>query len=79
MSLIFFPMSIGFMSYVDFKKWLCCPVEFKGQGPQASSNIIKSFSLKSAPVLQFYNIKIDSVIHCIKIILTIRYDKSEVG
>ena len=33
MSLIFFPMSIGFMSHVDFKKRPCCPVEFKGQGP----------------------------------------------
>ena len=21
------------MSHVDFKKRLCCPVEFKGQGP----------------------------------------------
>ena len=34
MSLIFFPMSIGFMSHVDFKKWPCRRVEFKGQGPQ---------------------------------------------
>ena len=33
MSLIFFPMSIGFMSHVDFKKGSCRPVEFKGQGP----------------------------------------------
>ena len=33
MSLIFFPMSIGFMSHVDFKKGPCCPVKFKGQGP----------------------------------------------
>ena len=30
MSLIFFPMSIGFMSRVDFKKWLCRPVDFYG-------------------------------------------------
>ena len=22
------------MSHVDFKKWQCRPVEFKGQGPQ---------------------------------------------
>ena len=29
----FFPMSKGFMSHVDFKKWPCHPVEFKGQGP----------------------------------------------
>ena len=35
MSLIFFPMSIGLMSHVDFKKRQCRPVEFKGQGPQA--------------------------------------------
>ena len=34
MSLIFFPMSIGFMSHVDFKKRACRPVDFKGQGPQ---------------------------------------------
>ena len=33
MSLIFFPMSIGFMSHVDFKKRQCRPVEFRGQGP----------------------------------------------
>ena len=33
MSLIFSPMSIGFMSHVDFKIWQCRPVEFKGQGP----------------------------------------------
>ena len=37
MSLIFFPMSIGFMSHVNFKKMPCRPVEyFKGQGPQTS-------------------------------------------
>ena len=33
MSLIIFPVSIGFMSHVDFKKRPCRPVEFKGQGP----------------------------------------------
>ena len=33
MSLIFFPMLIGSMSHVNFKKWLCGPVAFKGQGP----------------------------------------------
>ena len=26
-------MSIGSMSHVEFKKWPCRPVEFKGQGP----------------------------------------------
>ena len=31
--LILFPMSIGFMSHVDFKKRPCRPAEFKGQGP----------------------------------------------
>ena len=34
MSLISFPMSIGFMSHVEFKKRQCRPVEFRGQGPQ---------------------------------------------
>ena len=33
MSLICFPMSIGLMSHVDFKKRQCRPVEFKGQEP----------------------------------------------
>ena len=33
MSPIISPMSIGSMSHVDFKKGLCRPVEFKGQGP----------------------------------------------
>ena len=33
MSLIFFPMSIGFISHVDFKKRQCRPVDFRGQGP----------------------------------------------
>ena len=32
-SIIFFPMSISFMSHVDFKKWPCRPVKLKGQGP----------------------------------------------
>ena len=32
MSLISFLMSLGSMSHVDFKKWPCRPVEFKGQG-----------------------------------------------
>ena len=30
MSIIYFLMSIGLMSHVDFKKRLCRPVEFKG-------------------------------------------------
>ena len=33
MSLVFSPVSISFMSHVDFRKWLCRPVDFKGQGP----------------------------------------------
>ena len=32
-TIIFFRMSIGSMSPVDFKKRLCRPVEFQGQGP----------------------------------------------
>ena len=38
MSLTFLPMSIGFMSHVDFKKWPCLRVDFKGQGPFNHSN-----------------------------------------
>ena len=38
MSLISFPMSIGFMSHVDFKKRQCRPVEFRGQGPLYKQN-----------------------------------------
>ena len=30
---IFFIMSLGPMLHVDFKKWPCRPVKFKGQGP----------------------------------------------
>ena len=33
MSVVFFLVSIGVMSPVNFKKCLCHPVEFKGQGP----------------------------------------------
>ena len=33
MSLIIFPMSIGSMSHVVFKKWLCRPVNIKGPDP----------------------------------------------
>ena len=33
MSLICFPISIGFMSHVDFREWPCNPVTSKGQGP----------------------------------------------
>ena len=33
MSIVFFCMSIGSMLHVDFKKWPCRLVEFKGQGP----------------------------------------------
>ena len=34
MSLVLFPMLIGSMSHVDFKKWPCHPVEFKVKGPK---------------------------------------------
>ena len=40
MSLVFFPMSIGFMSHVDFKKWPCHPFEFNGQGPHVDSLVL---------------------------------------
>ena len=33
MSLIFFPMSIGSMLHVDFKKWPCRLVNVNGQWP----------------------------------------------
>ena len=33
MSLIFYHMSIGYMSHDDFKKRPCRPVKSKGQGP----------------------------------------------
>ena len=36
-----FSMSIGFMSHVDFEKWPCHPVEFKGQGPLEDDNGVK--------------------------------------
>ena len=32
-SLILIFMSLGSMSHVDFKKWRCHPVDFRGQGP----------------------------------------------
>ena len=44
MSLILFPMSIGCMSHVDFKKWPCRPVDFKGQGPYYRPVDIDPFS-----------------------------------
>ena len=33
MSIIFLLMSIGSMSHVDFKKWPCHPVDFRGLVP----------------------------------------------
>ena len=33
MSLILTLISLGFVSHVEFKKWPCCHVKFKGQGP----------------------------------------------
>ena len=35
MSLIFFPMSIGSMPHVDFKKWPCRRVKSKVKGPSS--------------------------------------------
>ena len=48
MSLIFFPMSIGFMSYVDLKKRQCRRVEFKGQGPHLLE--VNSRAVSSVPI-----------------------------
>ena len=31
--IVFFFMSLGSISYLDFMKRMCRPVEFKGQGP----------------------------------------------
>ena len=39
-SIIFFLMSIGSMLHSIIKKWLCRPVEFKGQGPLRSSLVL---------------------------------------
>ena len=39
MSLILFPMSKGFMSHVDFRKWPCYPIGFKGQEPNYSHKV----------------------------------------
>ena len=47
MSLIFFHMSMGFMSHVDFWKWPCRPVDFKGQGPQCMTLVIRHVSIFS--------------------------------
>ena len=42
MAIIFVLMSIGSMSHVDFKKWPCYPVEFKGQGPYLSKMFFRA-------------------------------------
>ena len=39
MSIVFFLMSIGSMSHVEFKKQPCRPVESKGQGPFMSGSV----------------------------------------
>ena len=43
MSMIFFLMSVSSMSHVDFEKWLSCPFEFKGQGPQRTVRVDTCF------------------------------------
>ena len=54
MSLIFFPMSLGSMSHVDFKKWQCRPVDFKGQGlPPCRPSPIGRHSPSPAPSCLF--------------------------
>ena len=39
MLIVFFLMSIGSMSHVEFKKQPCRPVEFKGQGPYSGDQV----------------------------------------
>ena len=34
-SLSFFPVLVGFLSHIVFKKWSCRPVKFKGPGPES--------------------------------------------
>ena len=34
------------MSLVDFKKWLCRPVEFKGQGPHLLRSVGNTLSMR---------------------------------
>ena len=47
--LMFFLMSIGSMSHVNFKKWPCSPVEFKGQG-SSHSRASKSLCGQDVPI-----------------------------
>ena len=49
MSVIFFLLLVSSMSHVDFKKWLCHHVDFKGQGPLSDVNV--SFPIKPHSVL----------------------------
>ena len=42
MSLFFLAMLISFMSHINFKKGMCCRVEFKGQGPYKKDDRIIS-------------------------------------
>ena len=51
MSLINVPMSIGSMSHVDFKKGLCRPVEFKGQGPTGARSLRCFADVRNEPKL----------------------------
>ena len=58
MSQIFFPMLISSMSHIDFKKWPCCPVNFKGQGPQHTvllKNFLLQFGRKCNDTLKICN------------------------
>ena len=55
MSLINFPTSIGSMSHVDFKKWPCRRVEFKGQEPSTSQHGFNTASLAVWLISNYYN------------------------
>ena len=46
-SFFFLAMLISPMSHVDFKKWLCRRVDFRGQGPSCREALQKAFDLPS--------------------------------
>ena len=48
-SLIFFLMSLGYMSHVNFKKCPCCRIEFRGRGPLFRLRTVMSWSFGGKP------------------------------
>ena len=60
MSVLFILVLISSMSHVDFKKYLCCPVDFKGQGPLGSkltdvvSMVAQTSKVKSGTAVKGY-------------------------